>query len=276
VGETHGLGYERVDDDPNVDVLLGTMDATGDWVATRTLRAWERSQLALQPGQRLLDVGCGLGDAALALGSALGIDGEVVGIDAAAAMITVAEARAADATCAARFVVGDAHALEEPDDAFDAGRSERTLQWVSDPQAVVGELARVVRPAGLVSLIDSDWSTFAIDVGDDDLATHVREAMRTERGRPSNVGRRLVELARQAGLRVIAETSATQTWTEWDPDASPAPVGCFSMTSLAGDLVDRGQLKPTERERFVATLVDAARAGRFSMALTMFAVVARV
>ena len=26
--DVYGLGYERVDDDPNVSVLLGTMDAT--------------------------------------------------------------------------------------------------------------------------------------------------------------------------------------------------------------------------------------------------------
>jgi hypothetical protein len=31
--ETHALGYERVDDDPNVSILLGTMEATGRWEA---------------------------------------------------------------------------------------------------------------------------------------------------------------------------------------------------------------------------------------------------
>ena len=47
------LGYERVDDDPNVSVLLETMGATGRWEATLRLRAWEREQLNLTPGQRL-------------------------------------------------------------------------------------------------------------------------------------------------------------------------------------------------------------------------------
>jgi hypothetical protein len=45
--ETHALGYERVDDDPNVSVLLETMEATGRWEATLRLRAWEREQLNL-------------------------------------------------------------------------------------------------------------------------------------------------------------------------------------------------------------------------------------
>lgn len=43
--DTHGLGYERVDDDPNVSVLLAMTDATAGWEATRRLRAWERDPL---------------------------------------------------------------------------------------------------------------------------------------------------------------------------------------------------------------------------------------
>jgi len=271
-GETHGLGYERVDGDPNVAVLLATMDATAGWEATRRLRVWERDQLRLDGGKRLLDVGCGLGDAALALAEDLGADGEVVGVDASAAMVDVARERAGAARCHVRFAVGDALALDEPDDRFDVVRSERTLQWLTDPQAAVHEMARTLSLGGRISLIDSDWSTFTLDVGDDELAGRVREAMRTERRRPSDVGCRLPELVRAAGFEVLAATSATQTWSGWDQDRSPAPDGCFSMSSLADDLVDVGQLPPADRERFVSTIHQAARDGRFSMALTMFAV----
>lgn len=274
--DTHGLGYRRVDDDPDVAVLLTTMDATGAWEATRLLRRWERERLALQAGERLLDVGCGLGDAALVLAADLGSDGEVVGVDSSVEMISVARQRASGARCRVRFALGDALALDEPDASLDAARCERTLQWLPDPQAAVVEIARTVRAGGRISLIDSDWSTFTLDVGDDDLTRRVQDAMRTERRRPSNVGRRLPDLVRSAGLELLAETSATQTWTEWDPDESPAPFGCFSMTSLADDLVDAGRLEAVERDGFVATVHDAARAGCFSMALTMFAVVATV
>jgi ubiquinone/menaquinone biosynthesis C-methylase UbiE len=164
--DRHGLGYERVDDDPNVSVLLAAMDATARWESTRRLRAWERGQLGLRAGQRLLDVGCGRGDAALALTDDLGDDGEVVGIDASAEMLHVARSESGAARCRVRFTVGDACSLDEPDDVFDVVRAERTLQWLADPLAAVAEMARVVRPGGLVSLIDTDWSTFTIDVGD--------------------------------------------------------------------------------------------------------------
>ena len=272
--EAHGLGYTRVDDDPNVPVLLATMDATSEWEATRRLRAWERNHLQLGGGHRLRDVGCGLGEAALGLAEDLGAEGEVVGVDVSSEMIAVARRKASAATCRVRFAVGDAGALDEPDDSFDAVRSERTLQWLADPAAAVAEMSRVVRPGGRLSLIDTDWSTFAIDVGDDELAARVRMAVRTERGRPSNIGRRLHDLVRGAGHVPLARTTATHTWTSWNPDTSPAPDGCFSMRSLADDLVAADQLVPTDVDRFVATIHRAARADQFTMSLTMHAVVA--
>jgi SAM-dependent methyltransferase len=189
-------------------------------------------------------------------------------------MLRVAQSKAGAARCRVRFSVGDARSLAEADDYFDIVRSERTLQWLADPIAAVAEMTRVVRPGGRVSLIDTDWSTFAIDVGDDDLAAMVRDAMRTERGRPSNIGGRLRDLVRDAGLTPLASTEATHTWTAWNPDETPAPDGCFSMQSLADDLVATDQLAPAERDRFVSRILQAARQDQFSMSLTMYAVVA--
>jgi SAM-dependent methyltransferase len=272
--EGYGLGYQRVDDEENVSFHVATMEDTARWAAIRRLRDWEREHLALRSGQRLLDVGCGLGEAARALAADLGPGGEVVCIDASEAMLAVARERAAAAACPMRFRVGDAMALGEPDASFDAARTERTLQWLADPQTAVDELARVLRPGGRLGLIDTDWSTLRIDVGDDEVARAVREGLQVERNRPSLVGRRLGALARAAGLEVIAETSATHTWTRWDPDVSPAPDGCFSMASLADDLADAGTLDRAGADRFLATVQDAARRDRFSMTLTMFGLVA--
>lgn len=273
-GDTYGLGYRRVDDDQNVPVLIGAIDATARWDATIELRMWERCHLRLAEGERLLDVGCGLGEAAVSLSEDVGATGEVVGIDASTSMLSGARERARGAACSVRFSVGDALALDEPDGSFDAARAERTLQWLSDPQAAVDELARVLRRGGRISLIDTDWSTLRLDVGDSNVAASVREAMRAERGRASNVGSRLAELTRAAGFEGVLETAAAQVWTAWNPDDSPAPDGCFSMRSLAEDLVATGQLDNADADRFVSTIHDAARNGRFSMSLTMFAVIA--
>ncbi len=135
-------------------------------------------------------------------------------------------------------------------------------------------MARVLRPGGRLALIDTDWSTLTIEVGDADVAAAVGAAVRDERNRASNVGRRLGALVRAAGFLDVAEARTTHRWTTWDPDEEPAPPGCFSMRSLADDLVEAGQLDQSGADAFVATIHDAARSGRFAMELTMFAVVA--
>jgi SAM-dependent methyltransferase len=267
-------GFEAVDDQPDLSLLLNAMDETAQWEATKQLRAWERDQLSLQSGQRLLDVGCGMGDAALALSSDLGDHGEVVGIDGSEVMLAEARMRAAGATCTVRFAVGDAGAIDEPDASFDAVRSERMLQWVPDPARAVAEIARVLRPGGRVCLTDSDWSTLDFNVGDPDIARRVHETFGVDRGRQTTIGGRLAGLAEGAGLVPLAETSATQVWAGWDPDESPRPDGWAPMAVMAASMVEAGQLPADEVDRFVETVEEAARQGRFTMRLTMHSLIA--
>lgn len=267
-------GFKSVDDQPDVSMFFSAMDETAEWEATKQLRAWEREQLSLHPGQRLLDVGCGLGDAALALSLDLGDQGEVVGIDGSEVMLAEARVRTADATCRMRFTVGDAGDLDEPDASFDAVRSERMLQWVPDPARAIAEMARVLRPGGLVCLTDSDWSTFDLDVGNPDIARRVQETFGVDRTRQTTVGGRLASLAEAAGLVPVGETSATQVWSSWHPDKSPRPDGWVPMAVMAEPLVEAGQLAADEVDWFVETVEDAARQGRFTMRMTMRSLIA--
>ena len=46
------------------------------------------------------------------------------------------------------------------------------------------------------------------------------------------------------------------------------------MAVMAGPMVEAGQLGADEVDRFVATVEEAARQGRFTMRLTMHAVIA--
>ena len=51
----------------------------------------------------------------------------------------------------ATFAVGDAQALDHPDAAFDAVASSLVLNFLPDPERGVAEMARVVRPGGVVA-----------------------------------------------------------------------------------------------------------------------------
>jgi SAM-dependent methyltransferase len=96
-------------------------------------------------GTRLLDVGCGSGELC-ALAAARGAS--VAGIDAAEGMIAIARRRLPDADLRA----GAMEALPWDDDAFDVGTAVNALQFAADFVDALRELARVVRPGGVVAV----------------------------------------------------------------------------------------------------------------------------
>lgn len=273
-GDDHALGYHDVDADDHAAVLVSNMDATAQWPATRQLRAWEQQHLNVTGSQRLLDVGCGRGEASATLAADLDPAGELVVVDSSMAMLNVARDVLREVACEVSFVLGDARNLAVAGGSFDVARSERTLQWLAEPDVAIAELIRVLRPGGRLSLIDTDWSSLNLDVANPRITETIRGAFAVERNRPSNIGRRLGALAMSAGCRVITETERTQTWTRWDPDATSAPSGCFSMESLADDLVDTGHLAASDRLDFVEEIHRAARQERFSMSLDIHGVIA--
>lgn len=96
-------------------------------------------------GTRVLDAGCGTGLLAL-LASLRGA--QVSAIDAAPGMVEVARQRLP----AADVRVSDLESLPFEDAAFDAVIGVNSVFYAEDMAAAMGEIARVVRPGGLVVL----------------------------------------------------------------------------------------------------------------------------
>ncbi len=267
--------FGAVDEQHDPSYLVATMEAVAGWPAVRRLRAWEQEQLALGPGDRVLDVGCGLGDVARACAALVAPGGHVVGLDPSATMLAVARARAEGDLVRVTFRVGDALAIDAPDSTFDACRAERTLQWVADPQRAVRELARVLRPSGRLCLTDTDWTTFRADLGSPAAAVDLQEAMVAFRGDGASAGARLVEWCDGAGAAIAAQTSATHTWTEWDPDREPGPPGLFPLRDVLAAPAVVAHLGTERASRLLTATEDAARAGHLELSVTMTAVAAR-
>jgi SAM-dependent methyltransferase len=108
------------------------------------------------PGTRVLEVGCGPGHLATRLARDHGL--EVTGLDLDAAMVERARANAASTTSTdgrrPTFVTGDVAALPFEDGTFDLVVSTFSVHHWSDPGAGIGEMARVLRPAGRALIWD--------------------------------------------------------------------------------------------------------------------------
>ena len=99
-------------------------------------------------GWRWLDVGCGSGAFTGMLVERCA-PASVHGIDPSEEQLAFARARVASPNV--RFDVGDATAVPFPDAGFDAAVMPLVIFFVPDPPRGVAEMARVVRPGGVVS-----------------------------------------------------------------------------------------------------------------------------
>jgi len=102
-----------------------------------------------------LDAGCGTGALAGTI-LALAAPSEIVAIDRSPAYVAFARDRLNDPRV--RFDVGDAQALQAASATFDAVVAGLVLNFVSEPDRAVSEMARVARPGGVVAAYVWDYA----------------------------------------------------------------------------------------------------------------------
>jgi ubiquinone/menaquinone biosynthesis C-methylase UbiE len=134
------------------------------WVAPHTERLFRRAGIG--PGQRVLELGSGVGDVALIVGRLVGDTGEVLGVDREARSLATASARMRELGLShVRFVQKDVLDLPEHP-PFDAGVGRYILMYVKDPAAVLRDVARHVRPGGVIAFLDTSFQSFLDDARD--------------------------------------------------------------------------------------------------------------
>jgi len=132
-------------------------DAMSEVLSFGRNRAWRRflaSRVDVPRGARVLDVATGT--ASVAIDLVRGADARVVGVDQSPEMLRKGAARlrreALDGRVA--LVRGRAERLPFPDGAFDAVTFTYLLRYVDDPAGTLAEMARVLRPRGVLASLE--------------------------------------------------------------------------------------------------------------------------
>ncbi|MFJ4715324.1 class I SAM-dependent methyltransferase [Streptomyces sp. NPDC088785] len=106
--------------------------------------------LGLRPGDRVLDAGCGTGRALPPLRAAVGPSGTVLGADLTPAMLAAAVRAGRDGH--GRLLLTDVSRLPLRPAALDAVFGAGLISHLPHPEENLRELARVVRPDGVLAL----------------------------------------------------------------------------------------------------------------------------
>ena len=222
--------------------------------------------LELAPGLSVLDVGCGLGDDVRRMSRLVAPGGRAVGLDASLGLLSKARPRGAE-PCA--FVLSDARRMPFADGSFDRCRTERTLQHLPDPAGAVREMARVLKPGGVMLAYDNDWETFSVDSRDPKTAAALRRFWR-DSFRSGRVGASLGGHFRDAGLRDVRVVSATSVIRDFG-----LADRLYNLRETARRAAARGLIEAAAGREWVADLLARSARGRFACSLAAYTAVGR-
>jgi demethylmenaquinone methyltransferase/2-methoxy-6-polyprenyl-1,4-benzoquinol methylase len=137
--------------------IAGGYDLANTVMSAGVHHVWRKALVkwsGARAGQKVLDCATGTGDLALEFKDVVGREGEVVGTDFCAEMLSHAPAKAAKKGVDVTFAQADVTQLPYGDAQFDIASISFGIRNVQDPVKGLSELARVVRPGGVVMVLE--------------------------------------------------------------------------------------------------------------------------
>jgi len=212
----------------------GTADyedwAETPWGRLRTEMLWRQLQWHLpRPGLEVLDAGCGLGQLAIRLAQA----GHVVtACDFSAGMLRAAQERALKAGAAVewRQMPVEETAAAFPPASFDLALCHSVLSYVPHPAAVAHDLAALLKPDGLLSLVGSNPQAQALHTA---VWRHDFEAALAQLERPTRYS---------GAFDLDLELHDIETMTAWIQTAGLKVIACYGVRTV-NDLITDNAIK---------------------------------
>ena len=252
---------DQIDFDERTATQLEAVYRTRD---IRRRRALAQEALASQPGDEVLDVGCGPGFYVVDILDIVGQTGAVTGVDTSAAMLAIAGRKAGDRPNV-RLLEGEATKLPVGDASVDRAISVQVFEYLSDVDAALAELLRVVRPGGRVVIWDIDWSTLSWHSSDTERMRRIAGAWDRHLADPV-LPRTLLASLRRAGFTDVRRDAHPFTAETMDPEAFGGYMPALIRQYLGGlDDIDQA-----EADAWLADLKALDAGGAYSFAVLQF------
>lgn len=228
------FGFQQVDWAEKAQRVKGVFDSVApkydlmnDLMSLGIHRLWKRhaiDTLGVLPHHQVLDLASGTGDLALRIAPLLNQNGKITLSDINEAMLTIGKNRMLDAGhLSAEYAVANAEALPFADNSFDRITMAFGLRNVTDKQQALNELHRVLKPNGMLMVVEFskvtdpllakgyDWYSFnvlpqlgQVIANDKDSYRYLAESIRMHPDQET-----LADMFRQAGMQRVSYENLT-------------------------------------------------------------------
>jgi demethylmenaquinone methyltransferase / 2-methoxy-6-polyprenyl-1,4-benzoquinol methylase len=228
------FGFQQVDWSEKAQRVKGVFDSVApkydlmnDLMSMGIHRLWKRhaiDTLGLLPHHSVLDLASGTGDLALRMAPLLNDQGKITLSDINESMLNIGKQRMIDAGhLRAEYAVANAESLPFADNSFDRITMAFGLRNVTDKQQALNELHRVLKPNGLLMVVEFskvvdpllakgyDWYSFNVlphlgqlVANDKDSYRYLAESIRMHPDQET-----LADMFRQAGMVKVSYENLT-------------------------------------------------------------------
>jgi SAM-dependent methyltransferase len=235
---------------------------------------WLAGLLAATPGGRVVDLGCGTGSSLRYVLPALR-GGLAVGVDLSPEVLREAARRPQPPGRVNLLRADLRRPLPLAATSVDRVLCHNVLESLRDPDALVAEAWRILRPGGRLVLSHSDYDTMVFTSEDVTLTRRLTRAYSDTQqdwmdAVDGTIGRRLVEIVGRSPLEVVdvqARVNLSRTFR-------PGELGHDYAHNLVDVLRGSGRADPAELDRWLAGLRRLDLRGAFLFSLNDYAVVA--
>ncbi|MBK0378169.1 methyltransferase domain-containing protein [Mucilaginibacter sp. SD-g] len=201
----------------------------------------------LKKGWKVLDVGCGTGAISKGIAELVGPTGHVTGIDNTAYFIE--SGKQTYASVENLTLIHTDLFVFEPDEKFDLIVAARVLQWLSNPQEAVVILKSMLKPGGILSVLDYDhealeWKPQPPASMQKFYATFLR--WRADAGINNHIAGDLPKYFTLAGLSNVEVLEANEVYKRGQPNFS-RKIGIWSSVAQSTQMVEEGYIDDNDR-----------------------------
>jgi SAM-dependent methyltransferase len=234
---------------------------------------WLAGLVAVERGSRVVDLGCGTGSSLRFIVAALR-GGMAVGVDRAGAVLREAAATPGLAGRVSLLRADLGRPLPFAAASFDRALCHNVLEFLPDPQLLLREVHRVLRPGGRLVLSHSDFDTLVFASEDLTLTRRlVRAYSDTQQdwmdAVDGTMGRRLLEVVGRSAFAVEDVRAAVVLGRRFQP----GELSYGYAHNLAEALRGAGAADAAELEGWIAGLRRLDERGAFLFSLNDYAVV---